>query len=149
MKFNQPTVSKLAVYDTITNEHKLFGPRWCDQHSWKRRKFVFAVVLLIFSMVAVSTAVGFDEQSLTAPVRKIVVAEPDPSMQMVPIFARGAASGGSGSLRYLSINYISATSVRRWMRAHHDFVLCCSGFAEGPMVIEAEIQIDGQPYQMA
>ncbi len=118
-----------------------------DQHSWKPREVVSAVVLLIFSMVAVSTALGFDEQSLTAPVRKIVVAEPDPSMQMVPMLPEEPPAATPAArmpqyqlhLRDLSAPVDASTSRLR-------FVLATP---EGPMLIEAEIQIDGQPYQMA
>ena len=88
-----------------------------------------------------------DEQSLTVPVRKIVVAEPDPSMQLMPMLREEPPAATPAArmpqyqlhLRDLSAPVDANTSQLR-------FVLATP---EGPMLIEAEIQIDGQPYQMA
>ena len=102
--------------------------------------------LLGSSLTSQSPAMG-DEQSLTVPVRKIVVAEPDPSMQLMPMLREEPPAATPAArmpqyqlhLRDLSAPVDANTSKLR-------FVLATP---EGPMLIEAEIQIDGQPYQMA
>ena len=118
-----------------------------ERHPWKWREVVYAVVVLTFSIAAVSTALGSDDQPLTVPVRKIVVAEPDPSMQAMPMLREEAPAATPAArmpqyqlhLRDLSAPVDANTSRLRFVLAS----------PEGPMLIEAEIVIDGQPYQMA
>lgn len=115
----------------------------CSQR-W--REIVFAASLSGLSLSAVSFSLA-DENPLTVPVRKIVVAEPDPSMQMVPMLPEEppAATPAARMPQYqLHLHDLSAPVDATTSRLR--FVLATP---EGPMLIQAEIKIDGQPYQMA
>ena len=115
----------------------------CSQR-W--REIVFAASLSGLSLSAGSFSLG-DENPLTVPVRKIVVAEPDPSMQVMPMLREEppAATPAARMPQYqLHLRDLSAPIDANTSRLR--FVLATP---EGPMLIEAEIQIDGQPYQMA
>lgn len=105
-----------------------------------------AATLLGGSLTSQLPAIG-DEQSLTVPVRKIVVAEPEPSMQIMPLLPEEPppATPAARMPQYqLHLRDLSAPVDPRTSRLR--FVLATP---EGPLLMEAEIQIDGQPYQMA
>lgn len=117
------------------------------RRSRRWREIVSAATLLGFSIAAGSCSLGDNEQPLSVPVRKLIVAQPGAAMEAMAEATDSAPAATPAArmpqyqlhLRDLSTPINPEISELR-------FVLATP---EGPMLIEAEILIDGQAYQLA